>query len=346
MLQTWMDRGVAARLLWPVSVLFGLLVAVRRLAYTRGWLETSVLPVPVIVVGNLFIGGTGKTPLTIWLVERLRHAGYCPGVISRGYGSKETGVRHVLQESSPVDVGDEPVLIAQRTGCPLVVGVDRVAAGRALLAAHPEINVIVADDGLQHYRLGRAIEIVLSDSRGVGNGWLLPAGPLREPTGRHCDFEVQNIGSTSRTTSRTTTGMRGASCTKAVVTMRLEVSVAQWLHDRTYYGSLAEMAAIVPMPVIVAAAGIGNPTRFFDSLATAGLVFDRLPLPDHHVFTSATFSNCHADIILITEKDAVKCCGVEALANDARLWVVPVNAHIDQSFADNILEKLRGSATA
>ncbi len=336
-----MHRGVVARILWPMSMLFRLAVAARRFAYVHGWLKAVCLPVPVIVVGNIFIGGTGKTPFTIWLVEKLREAGYRPGVISRGYGGKGAGLRHAQPESDPFYVGDEPVLIAQRTGCPVVVGADRVAAGQSLLATYPETDVIVADDGLQHYRLARTIEIVLGDARGLGNGWLLPAGPLREPPDRHRDFEVCNIG----TAPVRAAGKRNAAGGGVATTMRLEVAAAHWLHDPTYTYTLTDIAAIVPIPVIVAVAGMGNPIRFFDSLRGAGLVFEHMPLPDHHVFTASTFSNCHADIILMTEKDAVKCRKIEALANDARLWFVPVSADIDPSLADNILEKLRGSAT-
>ena len=181
-----------ARILWPVSVLFGALVALRRRCYAAGLLANFHLPVPVIVVGNLFVGGTGKTPLTIWLVEALRNAGYVPGVISRGYGARHGLPLHVNGASAPDQVGYEPVLIARRALCPVMVGRDRVAAARALLAAWPQVNVIVADDGLQHYALARTVEIVLFDSRGVGNGWLLPAGPLREPVARTRDVTVVN----------------------------------------------------------------------------------------------------------------------------------------------------------
>lgn len=331
-----MRRGIVACTLWPLSALFRLLVAGRRCAYAFGWADSVRIPVAVIVVGNLFVGGTGKTPLTIWLVEMLRHAGYCPGVISRGYGSDEDGVRNVTRQSHARIVGDEPALIAQRTGCPLMVGRDRVAAARALLAAYPETNVIVSDDGLQHYRLRRDIEIVLSDARGVGNGWLLPAGPLREPASRRRDFSVCNVG-----TPGTVDAGRLATCT-----MQLLASVAEQLVDRSQRTTLAAIAAASPAPSILAAAGIGNPARFFASLTAAGLVFDTLPLPDHYAFDQHTFDNCNATLILITEKDAVKCQEIPGLADDARLWVVPVCAQIAGPFAEKILEKLRGYATA
>lgn len=190
--RTWMRRGAAARSLLPLSWLFGALSAVRRLTYRLHIAKAHRLPVPVIVVGNIFVGGTGKTPLAIWLVQTLRQAGFHPGVISRGYGTSNNAPRPVTLQSPAHEVGDEPLLIAHRAQCPVMVGRDRVAVATALLAAHPEVDVIVSDDGLQHYRLARDIEIVLFDSRGVGNGWLLPAGPLREPVSRRRDFTVVN----------------------------------------------------------------------------------------------------------------------------------------------------------
>ncbi len=338
-LRTWMHRGPVACLLWPLSLLFGLLAMARRAAYRFGPCRQQHLPVPVIVVGNLFVGGTGKTPLTIWLVETLRQAGHRPGVISRGHGRKEAGVQEVLPGSHASQIGDEPVLIAQRTGCPLVVGRDRVAAGRALLAAHPGTTVIIADDGLQHYRLARDIEIVLGDARGTGNGWLLPAGPLREPVSRRRDFSVENVG--------TLPAQKPApALAHGVFAMQLHAPVAEQLRDRSKRITLAALAATDPAPTIMAAAGIGNPARFFATLAAAGLVFETLPLPDHHPFSARTFADCSAECILITEKDAVKCKDIAALATDPRLWVVPVNAALAAPFAEKILERLRGFPTA
>ena len=173
--RAWLSRGPLACALWPVSLLFGALSAVRRGLYRAGVLTSTRLPVPVVVVGNIFIGGTGKTPLTIWLVQALRDAGMRPGVISRGHGSADRLPRAVTAASTPQQVGDEPLLIFQRGGCPVMVGRDRAQAGRALLAAHPDVDVLVTDDGLQHYALQRDVEIVLFDGRGAGNGWLLPA---------------------------------------------------------------------------------------------------------------------------------------------------------------------------
>ncbi len=188
----WARRGWFAVGLLPLSWLYGALSGARRLLYALRLLRQVSLPVPVVVVGNIFIGGTGKTPFTIWLVESLRERGFHPGVISRGYGRQSDEIAEVKAGNTAAEVGDEPLLIATRSGAPVVVGRDRVWAARRLLALHPEVDVIIADDGLQHYRLGRQLEIQLSDARGVGNGWLLPAGPLREPASRRADFYVLN----------------------------------------------------------------------------------------------------------------------------------------------------------
>lgn len=331
LMRIWMRRGPVAWLLLPVSLLFHLLVAVRRGLYRRGWLRSVCVPVPVVVVGNVFIGGTGKTPFTIWLVESLRKAGYTPGVVSRGYGASGTAPRPVLPDALAGEVGDEPLLIARRAQCPVMVGRDRVAAAQALLLAHPEINLIIADDGLQHYRLARTVEIVLCDSRGDGNGWLLPAGPLREPASRPRDFTVVNAAEPTPLPPGT-------------VRMVLEGSHAERLVDcsqRTDLAALAKTAA-----TIAAAAGIGHPARFFSMLRSHGLAFTELPLPDHHDFTGNPFSGLTADVILITEKDAVKCQQNNELKNDPRLWVVPVTARIDAALAEHIVEKCRGCPTA
>jgi tetraacyldisaccharide 4'-kinase len=324
----WRRRGLAACLLWPASLLFRALVALRRALYACGVLRAARLPVPVLVVGNIFVGGTGKTPLAIWLVEMLRGAGYAPGVVSRGHGAASDMARMVTPESAAQDAGDEPVLIAARTGCPLAVGRDRVAAAKLLLASHPHINVIVSDDGLQHYRLARDIEIMLFDERGAGNGWMLPAGPLREPMSRRADFVIVNGGHVSA----------------GEISMQLEGAVAQRLSDRSQRIDLSSLAAQGKR--LAAAAGIGNPQRFFAMLRNAGMVFDALPLPDHYDFAVNPFAGLAADIILITEKDAVKCRHIDGIKNDPRLWVVPVTARIDDGAAEKILEKLRGHTTA
>ena len=325
----WRRRGPAAWALLPVAMLFGVLVRLRQWLYRSGLRPAVRLPVPVLVVGNIFVGGTGKTPLTIWLAQTLRAAGYRPGVISRGYGANVDTPRLVDIDAAPDEVGDEPLLIARHAGCPMAVGRDRAAAGRTLLAAHPEVNVLLLDDGLQHYALARDLEIMLFDGRGAGNGWLLPAGPLREPVSRRRDVTVVN----------------GAAAPEGGFRMELRGQWAVQLVNEQERVLLADLSARRPAPRIVAAAGIGNPERYFAMLESAGLRFTRLPLPDHYAFAGNPFAGIDADVILITEKDAVKCRHSEALGNDARLWFVPVEAGIDAALADYIVEKLRGFPT-
>jgi tetraacyldisaccharide 4'-kinase len=331
----WQRRSPMACLLWPLSVMFGGLTALRRALYRLRILRSVRLPVPVIVVGNVVVGGTGKTPLVIWLVDALRLAGYVPGVISRGYGGDaDADVVEVMMASRADQVGDEPLLIARRAQCPVMVGRDRVAAARALLAAHPAVDVIVSDDGLQHYRLQRTVEIVLFDERGGGNRWLLPAGPLRESMSRQRDVTVLNG-------VQLPTGLP-----KNCLRMQLAGQRAEALSDRTHSISLSGLSGR-----IVAVAGIGNPERFFGMLRAIGLSIETMALQDHHIFSAQTFAGIAADVILMTEKDAVKCEGIDSVSNDPRMWVVPVTARIDDALITLvndklILEKLRGYPTA
>jgi tetraacyldisaccharide 4'-kinase len=339
--RTWSQRGTAARLLLPLSWLFGTLTALRRSFYRSGWCKTERLPVPVVVVGNIFVGGTGKTPFTIWLAQSLRSAGFRPGVISRGYGANAHTPRAVDADAAASEVGDEPLLIAHRAACPVMVGHDRVAAGRALLAAHPEVDVLITDDGLQHYRLARDVEILLFDGRGVGNGWLLPAGPLREPATRRRDFTIVN--GTYEEAARMPDAYR----------MQLLGALAEQLAASSVrpaptraLKSFAVTASGFSPARIVAAAGIGNPGRFFTMLRACDIRFTEMPLPDHYDFADNPFVDVQTDVILITEKDAVKCRQNDALRNDPRIWVVPVTARIDAALTDRIVEKLRGRSLA
>jgi len=332
--RAWLRRGPLALALWPVSLLFRLLASVRAAMFRAGLLKSERLPVPVIVVGNIFIGGTGKTPLTIWLAEQLRAAGFKPGVISRGHGSAESEAREVTPASNAREVGDEPLLIAARAGCPVVVGRRRGAAGHRLLALHPEVDVLITDDGLQHYALQRDVELVLFDGRGVGNGWTLPAGPLREPPSRRRDFTIVN--------TLDLTPALAAAVGGRPFQMRLGGGVAVRLDG----SDAARPLAAFKGQRILAAAGIGNPGRFFGMLRGQGLQIDEMALPDHHDFLDEPFRGAHADVILITEKDAVKCRQIENINNDPRLWVVPVAAQIDPALAALIVEKCRGRPTA
>jgi tetraacyldisaccharide 4'-kinase len=325
LLTAWQRRGVIACLLWPLSFIFNLLIVTRLALYALGIFRITILPVPVIVVGNIFVGGTGKTPLVIWIIQLLQEQGWKPAVISRGYGSSAQQVRAVENNSHANEVGDEPLLIAKRTGVPVFIGRDRAAAGLALLQAHPTVNIIISDDGLQHYALGRNIEIQLSDSRGNGNGWLLPAGPLREPATRQSDFYVVN----------TTEESAGDA-----YVMQLVPVDAERLSDRTQRQSLRDFSFVQS---VAAVAGIGHPERFFATLRSHGInLTTTQALPDHFDYATNPFADIEASAILITEKDAVKCMQHNAIANDARLWVVPVQAHVDASLAKHILEKLHG----
>ncbi|MET3108749.1 tetraacyldisaccharide 4'-kinase [Oxalobacteraceae bacterium GrIS 2.11] len=329
LMTAWMTRGWLAWLLWPLSVLFGLLLIVRQFFYRQGWLQKKKLAVPVIVVGNIFVGGTGKTPLTIWLLRQLQQAGYRPGVISRGYGSKNQPPQMVSERSLAIDVGDEPILIAQQSACPVVVGRNRVAAGETLLNNCPEVNVIISDDGLQHYGLARDLEIMLFDKRGVGNGWLLPAGPLREPAGRRSDITVANLN-------------QGENIAPALPsdTVRMQLlgnTARQMMHP----DQQQKLNALDSRLNIIAAAGIGNPERFFTMLRNQGVKFAELPLPDHFNYAINPFEHITADMILITEKDAVKCRQLKDLSGDPRIWVIPVEAVIDSGMFDTILKKLK-----
>jgi tetraacyldisaccharide 4'-kinase len=333
--QNWMRRGLLAWSLLPLALLFRVLVALRYRFYRLGWLKVTRLSVPVIVVGNLFVGGTGKTPLVIWLVEAMRASGYRPGVISRGYGSSSMAPQAVNENALPQQVGDEPLLIAQRAQCPVMVGRDRPATAQALLAHYPQVDLIISDDGLQHYALARDIEIVLFDARGAGNGWMLPAGPLREPLSRPRDFTVINGGLAA--------GMAGEA-----IAMRLAGEIAESLADQSQRRPLSAFREDPAQGKLrmTAAAGIGNPGRFFGMLRRAGLTFREMPLPDHYDYADNPFASEQADIILITEKDAVKCRHIEAIKNDPRLWVVPVSAQVDAVLPGKIVEKLRGYPTA
>jgi tetraacyldisaccharide 4'-kinase len=315
------------RLFTPLAWAYGGLVAARALAFKAGLLRASRLPVPVVVVGNIVAGGTGKTPLVVHLVRALAERGYRPGVISRGYGGHATDVREVAPDSDPAAVGDEPLLIRRRAACPVVIGRDRVAAGRALLAAHPDTDVLIADDGLQHLRLARDVEIALFDDRLAGNGRMMPAGPLREPMARldRVDAVVVNGQADFREGA-----WRMRLLPEAIRPLAGGPGVPAAHVQNTYRGRIA------------AVAGIGNPARFFTLLSAMGIKAARHAFPDHHAFSRADLAAINADIVLMTEKDALKCENF----GDPRLWVVPVTVRVDAGLVDKILETLRGSQTA
>lgn len=312
-------------LLIPLSWVFGIITAVRRRLYKNGWLKSVRLSVPVVIIGNINVGGTGKTPLVIWLAEQLQLAGYKPGIISRGYGGNVKQVTEVTASSNPFEVGDEPVLIATRTSCcPVFVSANRVEAGLALLAAHPTCNIIISDDGLQHYRLQRDVEIVVYDSaKGFGNGALLPAGPLRESINRlkTVDAIVSNGSVVSNE-------------------LLLVQPIEMQLESTAFYNALDNRiksdAQTFLHQKVLAIAGIGNPGRFFNQLRLSGLDFQSRAYSDHHAFNVKDFEGIEADIVVMTEKDAVKC---RSFAR-SNFWVLPVNAVISNDLLVIILNKL------
>lgn len=312
----WARTGIFTLALLPLAGLFSLLAGMRRLAYRRGWLASVAMGVQVVVIGNITAGGSGKTPLTIWLVEHLRRRGLRPGVVSRGYGGRARGCVEVGPASDATMVGDEPLLVQRRTGVPVVVGRDRVAAVRTLLARHPGIDVVLSDDGLQHYRLRRDIELAVVDaSGGLGNGWPLPAGPLREPARR------------LRTVDAVVRVMRGGPEGRPL-------EVASWRVDTRpghAWRLLApnEPCALSDLPRHdwLAVAGIGRPQAFFDMLARAGLRFSPRAYPDHHAFQPGELPAGHP--VLMTEKDAVKCFAFAG----TDWWAVSLDVAPEEGFA-------------
>lgn len=309
-------------LLLPLSAVFVLLSGLRRLAYRAGLLTSERLPVPVVVVGNITAGGSGKTPLVIWLAGVLREAGWHPGVISRGYGGSARTPCAVSPDSDPAVVGDEPLLIARSGGVPVWVGRSRAEAGRALLAAEPGVDVLLADDGLQHYALARDVEIVVVDgARRFGNGWPLPAGPLREPVSRlrSVDAVVVNGGEGEAAAGRVP---------------QFAMALRPGLFRRLGAPGRTRAAADFGGGEVHAVAGIGHPQRFFDTLDALGLRAVPHPFPDHHPYDR---SDLPAGTLVMTAKDAVKC---EAFAlPDA--WVLEVDAVVEGGLQTFLLTKLK-----
>ncbi|OUD15385.1 tetraacyldisaccharide 4'-kinase [Thioflexithrix psekupsensis] len=306
-------------LLAPLSWLYCGVAAVRRQAYHKGLLKIHSVPVPVIVVGNITVGGTGKTPLVIWLAQFLKSQGFQPGIVSRGYGGQRprASIETVVADSDPVLVGDEPILLARHSGCPVVVGVDRLGAVERLLAQHP-CNVIISDDGLQHYRLGRDIEIaVLDDIRRYGNRRCLPAGPLREPVSRleNIDFLVT----------------KGA-------TLEHEFSIQYTLNPLQ---NIANRQLSMPLDAlrgqtVHAIAGIGHPEKFFNRLRDHGLKLKTHIFPDHYVYQVKDIKFKDNLPVIMTEKDAVKCEFMAA----SQHWYLPITARLPEAFGKQLLARL------
>ena len=314
----WYRRGLLAWLLWPVSLVFGVAVVVRRLLYKLRLLPSAHPGIPVIVVGNLTAGGSGKTPLVIWIAEYLKKKGWSPAIVSRGYGARIEMPRAATIADQATAVGDEPIVLSRRSGCPVWVGADRIAVIKAMREAHPDVDVVVLDDGLQHYRLRRDVEIAVVDGRGFGNGFLLPAGPLREPKmRRHFVDAVVSHGA-------------------AVKGYAMQLKGAE-VHRMTDAAERRPASAFAGQKVH-AVAGIGDPNRFFLHLGRLGVKLVPHPFPDHHRFTPKDLEFGDDAPVLMTEKDAVK------LRDSARpnWWVLPVTAELDAAFGEWLSKRLDG----
>jgi tetraacyldisaccharide 4'-kinase len=325
LLSLWYGESPGVSILQPLSWLYGAAIAVRRKAYERGWARSHDVGRPVIVVGNLTVGGTGKTPLTMWLATRLRQRGYVVGLLSRGYGRRQGGLRMVTSDSPWQEVGDEPLLLHRRTGCMTLVARDRVAGARAL--AERGAKVILADDGLQHLRMKRVCEIVVVDgARGLGNGRMLPAGPLRESgsRARAADALVVNGG-------REGEPVRGVPQKLGAAALRMRLQGVQ-ARQVAGFGQEQPLEAFRGRPVH-AVAGIGNPQRFFADLRACGLELIEHPFPDHHPLSAADLDFGDGLAVLMTEKDAVKCPQVAG----SRHWYVPVEADFSEADSHRLL---------
>ena len=313
------SKSLVSLLLLPLSAVFLLISFIRKTLYQFNFLKSFKLKIPVIVVGNITSGGTGKTPLIIYLANELKKNGYRPGIISRGYGSKSEGVMEVSQKSDLADVGDEPMLIRKHTHLPVFVSKDRVLAAKALVKKYAKTDVILSDDGIQHYRLRRDLEVLVIDgTRKFGNGYLLPAGPLREFRSKlkTVDAIVCNHKKV----------IDGSYLMKYTGHLLINLKTNKKIHLNNL--SLKNIHAI---------AGIGNPDRFFDYLKTYNILFSSSVFQDHYKFSKKDFRDMNDKNIIMTEKDAVKC---QQFSRN-NFWYLPVIAEVDSKFTDVILKKLR-----
>lgn len=329
--RVWSHRGPTACLLYPLSLIYEAISASKRKST-----KPQHLPVPVVVVGNIYVGGTGKTPVTIALVRELRARSWTPGVISRGFGRQAEEVKIVTPESDAREVGDEPLLIARDSMAPVAVGRARYQAGLALLHAHPGVNIILSDDGLQHTALARDVELAVIGAGGLGNGWLLPAGPLREPVSRLDEVDALILN--------TTTDVEVESRTP-----RFAVSSCFGACRRLSNGDIRDIDEIshdlkASQGKALAAAGIASPGRFFAMVRAHDIDCAELELGDHYDFAKNPFAGRKESIILITAKDAVKCARIPEIKNDDRIWVVGLEVVLDTYLVDIVDQKAAAAA--
>jgi len=380
----WKERGLKAWILWPLSMLFGVVAGVRRLLYRYGWLSTYRAPVPVIVVGNITVGGSGKSPLVVALAHHLKDAGYRVGIVCRGYKAGDSmKLPLAVDASTPTHLaGDEAVMIAQATDCPVVVDKKRSAAITHLLEQH-EIDVVLSDDGLQHYAMQRDIEIVVvSEFAGFGNGFLLPAGPLREPKSRlsSVDFVVRSSSEANaqadpeRTISdkKQTDGLPVVDGQKVFayslqldelvrLDERRRVQIADLrnngvmtlLADPSQRSQVSDVDNNALQTKVIALAGIANPERFFQTLKSNNLDFQPRIHPDHYSYSERDFSLFDPDetttdessssIYIMTEKDAVKCR--ELSIDKTKAWYCKTTVVLDEKFMGQLLKRLEESVS-
>lgn len=315
----WYDFNIVAFLMLPLAVVFCLISLLRRLMYKIYIFRSYKLPVPVIIIGNITVGGTGKTPMLVEVCKQLKLAGLKPGIISRGYGGKsKQWPLDVKQDSDALETGDEPLMLARRTQCPVVVGPDRVADAKHLLE-HYDCNVILSDDGMQHYRLRRDFEIAIVDAkRKSGNGFCLPAGPLREPKWRlnSADLVIENGGDMNEFAYR------------VIAEKVISITSSKQAELKEFKDHLVH-----------ALAGIGNPDRFFNILETNQINYIPHIFPDHHVYRIKDLQFSDELAVIMTEKDAVKCKKYSM----NHYWYMPIDVDLSdkaQSKLDEIIQKV------
>lgn len=323
--QRWYSTRPPSLPLRAAALLYEVVTRMRRTSYALGIVRSTTLRVPVVVVGNIAVGGTGKTPLTLWLAEGLTSAGYRPGIVCRSYGGHVRCAVAVGAGADPRRMGDEAVFMASRASCPVWSGPKRAQTAAAMTSAHPEVDVVLCDDGLQHYALARTVEIAVVDAtRGFGNGHLLPAGPLREPVERLRSVEAIVLNGEAAVTGLPDT----------VPTYRMALRGERFV--RVGHPGHVRPAGEFAGGRIAAIAGIGHPERFFEHLRSLGLTFTAKAFPDHHDYVPGDLAALEADYVLMTEKDAIKC----ARFADERMWMLPVSADVEAALLERLLNRL------
>jgi tetraacyldisaccharide 4'-kinase len=327
--EAWLTRGALACVLLPLTALYAGVTVLRHVFYRLGWLKTDSVQVPVIVVGNLITGGAGKTPTVIAIVQALRRHGWHPGIISRGYGASVDKALHVTSTTPVTQCGDEPLLMHLRTGNPVVVARRRAEAAKQLLRLHPTVNVLVSDDGLQHLALKRDVQVIVFDERGVGNGWLLPAGPLRESLPSNTPARSLVLYNSAAPSTR----LPGTLVQRSI---QGTVSLTDW-----WDGKKATHAALHKLrkQSLVASAGLANPERFFKMLRDQGLNITPLALPDHHSYATLPWHPNTAQVI-VTEKDAIKLNPARADIGNTVVWVAPLDFVLPFTFETELIALL------